>query len=146
MIELGNQAHGYAIAEAAGCLLNPAYDVVISRSSGEKLLGGVIFYDYTGRSIAVHVAGFAPIWMNRDILWVTFDYAFRQLKCSSVLSAIRSSNSKALAFNLRLGFKEVAIIPEVYPDGDMVITRLRGEDCKWLNIRPRTLQAGRHGR
>lgn len=145
MIELGNQVHGYAIAKAAGCLLNPAYDIVISRSSGGKLLGGVIFTDYTERTIRVHTAGFAPAWMNRDILWVTFDYVFKQLKCASVFSEIRSSNSKALDFNRKLGFKEVAIIPEVYPDGDLVVTRLRSEDCKWLNIIPRTVRAGQHG-
>jgi hypothetical protein len=87
MIEF-NKRHGEKIAEAAGFLFNPTHDVVVARTDDRgKLLGGVVFYDYTGRSISMHVAGFDS-------------------------------------------------------DGDMIVGRLRAEECRWLNIKPRHITCG----
>ena len=42
-------------------------------------MGGVIFSNYTGESIAMHSAAWDQHWINRDMLFVIFDYPFNQL-------------------------------------------------------------------
>lgn len=139
MIELGRMDHGYIIAAAAGTLLNPVYDIVISRSKGAELLGGVIFCNFTGKSIGLHMAGFTPRWMCKDLIWLTFHYAFVQLGCDSLFVQIRSGNIKTIELSKKIGFTLEATIPEVFPEDDLVVYRLRVKDCKWLNVKPKNL-------
>lgn len=124
------------IAKAAGVVFNPKCDVCICRVSDVtgKLLGGVIIQDYTGASCGIHVAGFAPHWLNRDLLWTVFDYVFRQLGCKKLFSQIPETNTKSLEFNLKLGFKEVTRIDGVFLDGAVIVTCLDKGDCRWLDI------------
>lgn len=136
MIVLNRKDHGYEIAKGAGCSFNPAVDTVISRERDGRLLGGVIYQNYTGASIGMHVASFEDGWMNRELLWVCFHYPLVQLGCSSVLGTVPASNTKALEFDKKLGFKEVARVPAVFPDGDLVIVAMRREECRWLNLKP----------
>jgi hypothetical protein len=147
MIEFGRVDHGTRIAEAAGFICGPS-DVVISRTDDwGKLLGGVVLYDYTGKCISMHVAGFDPHWISRDMLWTVFHYPFAQLKCASIFCQLRSSNLKALEFVGKIGFKQEVVIPEVFPDGDMIVGRLRAEECRWLNIKPKHITfGGKNGR
>lgn len=140
MIEFGNPSHGFAIASSAGCTFNPTVDVVIGRTSQGNLLGGVLYQGYTGVSINMHVAGFHPKWINKDMLWVAFHYPFAQLRCKQVIGQVPSSNHKALEFDLKLGFKEVTRVPEVFPDGDLIVLALREEECRWHRIQPQKLK------
>lgn len=132
MIESGNTDHADRIAATAGTFFNPKCDHVISRAEGEKLLGGVIFTGFTGASIGLHVAGFDPHWINRDILWLTFHYPFEQLGVKKITGTIHSGNRKTILFNRKLGFAEEARIKDVFPDGDLLIFSMRREDCRWL--------------
>jgi len=135
MITTGNLAHAKQIATEAGCFFNPECDHVISREENGKLLGGVIFSGFTGASIGIHVAGFDPHWINKDMLWITFHYPFEQLAVDKLFGQIHSRNHKAIAFDTKLGFKEEARIAGVFPDGDLIVMAMRREDCRWLNLR-----------
>lgn len=137
MIVLNNAKHGHTIAQSAGLFYNPDCDVCISRVENEELLGGVVYKDYTHASIAMHVASFHSGWLNRDMLWVCFDYPFNQLGCRKVFAQMRETNTKALEFNAKIGFKFVTKIEDVFPDGACIITSLAREDCRWLNLKPR---------
>lgn len=142
MIEFSNHEHGYRIAEAAGCFFNPACDQVISVFDKGKLLGGNVLTGYTGASIHLHTAGFAPKWATRDFLWVAFAYPFLQLGCKKVFGQVPESNTRALEIDLKLGFKVVARIEDVFPDGACLVLALAREDCRWLNLKPRSLKLG----
>jgi hypothetical protein len=142
MIEFGNEKHGLEIARAAGFLFNAKHDVVITRSEEERLYGGVVLYDYTGRSVSMHVAGFVPHWINRDILWVTFNYPFKQLGCSSIFCQVRSNASHTRRFVEKIGFHIEVVISDVFPDADLVVYRMYDKDCPWMNIRPRGIVSG----
>lgn len=141
-IEFDNAEHGHRIAIAAGCFFNPACDRVISVTSQGKLLGGNIFTGYTGASIHTHTAGFVPGWASKDFLWVIFDYPFNQLGCKKVFGQAAETNTRALEINLKLGFKIVAKIDDVFPDGACVVLSLSREDCRWLKLKPRDLKPG----
>lgn len=144
MIEFQNDAHGFAIAQAAGTLLNPIFDVVISRTEDGVLYGGVVFTNYTHEAIGLHLAGFTRHWMSKDLIWVVMHYAFVQLKCSSIFVQLRSRNHNALAFSRKFGFKYVATIPEMFPDKeDCLVYRLQRDDASyWLSIKPKSIVTG----
>lgn len=141
-IEFNNAEHGYRIAKAAGCIFNPAADQVIAVTSQGKLLGGNIFTGFTGASIHTHTAGFEPNWATRDFLWVLFDYPFNQLGCRKVFGQVPETNTRALEIDLKLGFKIVAKIDDVFPDGACLVLSLAREDCRWLKLKPRGLKPG----
>lgn len=132
MLVLNNHEHARAIAKEAGCFFNPECDHCISRAEDGRLLGGVIFTGYTGASIGLHVAGFDPRWLDRDMLWMTFHYPFEQLGVRKITGTIPSGNRKALLFNRKLGFAEEARIADVFPDGDLVIMSMTRDQCRWL--------------
>lgn len=142
MITFNAIEHGYRIAKAAGCTFNPEVDQVISLTSEGKLLGGNILQGYTGASIQMHTAGFAPRWATRDFLWCTFHYAFEQLGCRKVFGQVPESNTRALEIDQKLGFKIVARIDDVFPDGACIVLALAREDCRWLKLKPRGLKPG----
>jgi len=145
MIEFNNREHGLAIAKSARLILHPE-DIVISRVTSEgNLAGGVVFNNYTGASIEVHVAGFSPNWLCREFLWVVFDYAFNQLKVSKTFGLVSSKNQRALAFDYKLGFKYVTTVPGYFRDGNLVIVDMDRETCRWLAYEPRTLQGASNG-
>lgn len=141
MIELNNERHGWCIASEARCAYDPKQDIVLSNFQGNgELLGGVIYTDFAVASIKAHVAGFSKRWLTRDMLWILFDYPFNQLKVGKIIGVIRSSNLKAVAFNEHLGFTVETRIRDVFPDGDAVVMSMYRAQCRWLNMKPRTLQ------
>ena len=143
MIVFGDREHGRKIAEAAGSSFNSNVDVVAARVENDKLLGGIVFYGYTKVSIRITLAGFQPNWANRDLLLVGFHYPFGQLGCHSVFVQLDASNTKSLELAGNLGFKIVATVPGVYATGDELILRMRREECRFLDITPRSLKLGK---
>lgn len=140
IIVSGNRDYGFRIAGAAGTSFNPIIDQCLAREQDGVLLGGVVYQGYTGASIQMHMAGFARNWANRDMLWVAFDYPFNQLGCGKVFGQVPESNVKALEIDLKLGFKIVAKVEDVFPDGACLVLALAREDCRWLKLRPRGMR------
>ena len=140
MIIFNNADHGHRIAKLSGCTFNPAVDTCISRWKDGYLLGGVIYQNFTGESIGIHMAGFDSRWVNKDMLWVSFDYPFSQLGVKRIFGQVPESNAKALELDLRLGFKIVTKIDGVFRDGGVIVIVLEREDCKWLDLKPQTLR------
>jgi hypothetical protein len=145
MIRFNDPHDAYAIAQSAGAVFNSSVDQCIARVEDGKLMGGVLYQRYTGASIGLHVASFDPLWVNRDMLWVCFHYPFVQLGCKKMFGEVPESNSKALEFDLKLGFKEEARIKDVFPDGDLIVLSMVREDCRWLRLKPRGLQEPSYG-
>jgi hypothetical protein len=139
MIATGCEEHGHRIAHAVGGTFNPNSHVVLASVGRDsfELLGGVIYTDYTGASVQMHMAGFSPHWMTREFLWMAFDYPFNQLDCKKVFGHVPESNTTALEIDRKLGFKEVAKIEDVFPDGACYVLALAREDCRWLKLKPR---------
>jgi hypothetical protein len=140
-IEMGNIAHGLAIASAIPRNYNPDVDPVISHTNKDgALLGGVMYDGFTGSCIFMHQAGFSKSWLSRDMLWMVFDYPFNQLKCSKVCGTIPSSNPELLDFNKRIGFILEASIKGGYPTGDLLVLSMERDQCRWLDVKPRTYE------
>jgi RimJ/RimL family protein N-acetyltransferase len=142
MIAFNNSFYARQICEASGATYNQAVDPSIARVEGETLLGGCVYQDYSGSngSIWAHVASFAPRWLNPDMLYVMFHYPFVQLDCRKLFGTVPASNTAALKFDLKLGFEIEQTIKDVYPDGDMLLVSMYRNNCRWLGIKPRSIQ------
>jgi RimJ/RimL family protein N-acetyltransferase len=100
-----------------------------------KLLGVAGYDNYTGSAIDMHMAGSAG-WWNKSFLRYAFYYPFVELDCKITVAKVASSNELALDIDRRLGFKEVCVIPDAFPDGvGMHVMIMRRENCKWLGVR-----------
>lgn len=99
-------------------------------SANGILCGGVIVENYNGTSASMHVAGEGR-WLNREFLFVVFDYVFRQLDLKVVMGFVASTNNKARRFDEHLGFKEVARIPDAAPGGDLIVYAMKKQDCRY---------------
>jgi RimJ/RimL family protein N-acetyltransferase len=106
---------------------------VIGRTDEKGEIIAVVGYDnYTGTSLAMHVAAAGPYWMTKGLLRAAFDYPFNVCGCKVVLGFVPSGNTEALRLNKHLGFKTEAIIEGAHPDGALHIMSMRREDCRWI--------------
>lgn len=145
MIHVGNKQHGKMIMKSIQSEFTPVTMKVISREEQEELYGGVIYENWTGAggSVIAHVAGFKPNWMNRDMLYIIFDYPFKQLEVNQVFTQIASKNEKSIKFCEALGFKRIITLEGVYPDDDVILFNLKKADCRFLNVKPKTVMSRR---
>lgn len=98
-----------------------------------ELVGGVVFNDYNGVNINMHVAAVAgSYWLNRGFLWMCFDYPFRQLKVKRVTGLVGEGNARARQFDEKVGFKLETRLKDAHPTGDLLVYVMRPDDCRWL--------------
>lgn len=146
MIHFNNHSHGRKVMKSINSSFTPVTMQVISRTDDEgKLLGGVVYENYTGPggSILAHISGFAPNWINRDMLYVMFDYPFNQLDCKQAFGQVAAKNTHSIEFNTKLGWETVMTLEGVFPDDDMVLMRYRRENCRFLAIKPRSIKSNK---
>jgi RimJ/RimL family protein N-acetyltransferase len=72
--------------------------------------------------------------MSKEFLWAMFDYPFEKLGLKVILAVIAGNNVKSLRLSRKLGFKELAKIPDAIDDGGLVIFTMRPADCRWLTL------------
>lgn len=97
------------------------------------LIGGVLYCQYNGSSVWMHVAGKGR-WLTRELLWYVFDYPFRQLGVNQVLGSVDGNNKEAIRFDEHIGFERKAVIPQAGKgDSDLIIYSLDRESCRWWN-------------
>lgn len=125
---------------ASGSPFHPGEDHSVANYAGDRLLGGFVFNSYLGNAIAVHCGACVTNWCSRDLLWMVFHYAFRQLHCGKLVAPVPSDNAHALYLNLRAGFKLETVVRDLIRPGVhlMVLTMIE-TDCRWLGIIPTTV-------
>lgn len=137
-IVLNEPDYANAIAKRAGTTFNHASGICLARVRDGDLLGGVIYSHYTGESIAIHSASWNDHWINRDMLFVTFDYPFNQLGVKRIFGQVPEDNIHARNFNTKLGFRVVARIEGVFRHNiACLVMCLERKDCRFLGMRPR---------
>lgn len=98
-----------------------------------KIIAGVIFNEYVPDTrCSIHCAGDGN-WLNREFLWMVFDYAFNQLNCKVVVNPVPVTNKPSMRFTEHIGFKPSLRLEDGAEDGDLMIFTLHKKDCKWLD-------------
>lgn len=100
----------------------------------DELRAVVVYCNFQGKSCQTHICSVGSNWMSKDFLWAMFDYPFNKLGLKVILGIISGSNDKSLKLSRKLGFEDVAKIPDAHKDGDLWILTMRKHQCKWLNI------------
>ena len=139
---------GKFVSERAKCSYNPDTDTslgVVEESElwgdpVERVAGGVIFTNHTGASCWLHVAGRHERWITHDMLAATFHYPFVQLGYRRIFGLVEQANEHALNFDLRLGFRVEAILPDMFVSGPGVVVTMARDECRWLRLRLRTVR------
>lgn len=125
---------------AGGSNFRPEEDHSLSTHDGDRLLGGFVFTSYMGNAISVHDGSCDQRWLSRDLMWMVFHYAFKQLGCHKLVAPTQSDNYHALDLNLRAGFKLEAVIQDlVRPGVHLMVLTMIETDCRWLRIIPTTV-------
>jgi L-amino acid N-acyltransferase YncA len=112
----------------------PADAVCLGQVINEELRAVAVFCEFQGNMCNFHLAGTGSHWMSKEFLWAMFDYPFEKLGLKVILAVIAGNNVKSLRLSRKLGFKELAKIPDAIDDGGLVIFTMRPADCRWLTL------------
>lgn len=112
---------------------------------GELVIAALYEHIVMNVSCTMHVATSKAAYAPRDAWWSAFYLPFDGWGCKKIIGPISETNEAALSLVRRLGFKEEARLPGVYPEACVFMTLVR-EDSWCLNkIVPRHFEAN-HGR
>jgi RimJ/RimL family protein N-acetyltransferase len=111
------------------------YEAIGIEKDGE-LIAGVVYDGFEENArCTMSCAGVGKRWLNRQFLWIAFDYPFNQLNVKVIINTVSSSNKDSIIFTEHCGFKEQARIKGGASDGDLIIYALYKEDCKWIGLK-----------
>lgn len=97
-------------------------------------LRAVCVYDgFSSCDCFMHVASDGSgHWLTRQFLIHAFAYPFITCDLPRVSSPIAEANARALAFNLKLGFRQEGYHPEACETGTVITTGLMRRNCIYL--------------
>jgi RimJ/RimL family protein N-acetyltransferase len=107
------------------------YQAIGLEKNGELVAGVVIEAYVENARCSIHCAGDGKRWLNREFLFVVFDYVFRQLNCQVVINTVDSDNEDSARFTAHLGFKQACTIPNGSGNSDLLIFTMDKDSCKW---------------
>jgi len=102
-----------------------------------KLVMAVTFQAFIGKVAEIHVAN-APGWhfTPRAMLREVFHYAFVTAGLEMLLGVVNSKNTRAMKWDLHLGFRELLRLHGMHDDGgDIVLLAMKKAECRYLRER-----------
>jgi hypothetical protein len=98
-----------------------------------KIIACAVFDQFTVDSCYVHLAIDNPLCIRAGFLNEIAAHLFITCDIKRVFGLVPSNNRKALNFDLKIGFTEVARIPDGFETGvDYSVMCMNKEDCRWL--------------
>jgi hypothetical protein len=95
--------------------------------------GGVAYNHFQGKTCQMHVVIQKPEKVTREIIRQVFEFPFVVCDLEWILGPVAATNEKALNFDLKLGFREIARLPNGASNGsDLIILGMQKQDCRWL--------------
>lgn len=97
----------------------------------DGIQAGVIYEDWTGRSIVCHIAIEGRL--TSCFVAAIFDYPFRVCGVEKIIAPILSGNSKALRLVKNMGFVEEARLR--FSDEDLCMMTMNRDQCRFLEAK-----------
>lgn len=98
-----------------------------------ETVGAWIMDNWTNNSVQCHFMITSPLVLRHGFLEEGFDYIFNHCGRKYIYAFCASNNLAAINFISRLGFTEVARLPEAFEDSiDYVLMQCTRDDCKRL--------------
>jgi RimJ/RimL family protein N-acetyltransferase len=134
-VRLAPAEHYGWIAERARLAIGSEFRAFEALDGG--VIVGMVGYDgWTHNSCSMHVAIEKPIAIRRLLrpaFGLVFDPRPKGCGFGLVKGHVLSSNSRALALDLGLGFRELGRVKDGWDVGvDEIMLVMRREDCRWL--------------
>lgn len=102
---------------------------------GGQIVCGVVFEQWSGPNIFMHVAIEDGAVVTRRSLKLAFAYPFTHLNCSRITGLVRADNLKAQRFDEHLGFRLEGRLRSAATDGtDMLVYGMLRNECRWLGV------------
>ena len=118
---------------AEGFTAHSSIGLVKSREKCWEIVLGVVYDDYNGAAISMHVAARGQRWLTRKLLRYAFWYPFCQLKVRRVTGMVSAANTACRRFAEHLGFTLEAVLKDAHPEGDMCVYRMLRKECRYIN-------------
>lgn len=97
-----------------------------------RTLGVVVFDAFTAFECCMHIVIEDRRCVTRRILKEVFAYPFTQLGLRRVTGLVPASNVPALAFDMRLGFRQEGRKIHGAGDEDEIVLGMTRENCRWI--------------
>lgn len=94
----------------------------------------VAYNSFVGKTCCMHTVVQRPDLLNRRMIVDAFRYPFVVCGCEAVLALVDSTNAAAMNFDRRLGFTDIARIPNGGAEGDLVVLQMLRANCRWLRL------------
>jgi hypothetical protein len=97
------------------------------------IAGMVVFDTWTPSSVNVHMAIDRPACIRAGLFREVSVHAYIRRGKKRMFGLVPSNNERARRMDEKIGFTEVARVPDAVDDGvDYIVMRLDKENCKWL--------------
>ena len=123
---------GRWVCARIGGQFQPEADKAIGLERDGELVAGVVFDNYVGRSMCIHVAGDGGHWLTRSFLREVFGYVFDQASVHKLIGPVDSTNAAARRFDEHLGFVAEAVLKDASRDGDLILYTMTRQQCRFL--------------
>ena len=101
-----------------------------------NILGGLLFSDYDGHNIFVHLALDTPRVCQRRFIKMMFSYCFIQLKCSRMTAMCVNGYTRNERLLKGVGFTKEGVIRKVMKVKDKFVDSaiygMLKEECRWV--------------
>jgi len=92
----------------------------------------VAFNGFVGRTCCMHVIVQTRETIPPRVVREAFEYAFLVANCEAVMGLVDSENQAVMRLQERLGFREIARIPNGGLEGDLIVLQMTRSECRWL--------------
>ena len=92
---------------------------------------------FIGKTCQMHVVNLSDAaYLPKAVLFGAFDFPFNYLGVEKTIAVVNSLNTRAMNYDLSLGFKEVLRLEGMHDDGgDLVVLNMDKADCRWIKER-----------
>jgi hypothetical protein len=106
---------------------------IVAVDGNGKIAGICILDSWTVDGCSVHFAIDNPMCIRRGFINEVCRHAFVANNRTKIFGLVPDHKDKVLALDLKLGFYEVARIPDALQDGvGYIVLRMDKKDCKWI--------------
>jgi RimJ/RimL family protein N-acetyltransferase len=101
-----------------------------------KIVGGLLFTDYDGHNVYVHLALDDPRICQRRFIKLMFSYCFNQLRCGRVTAVTMNGKKRNEKLINGVGFTKEGVIRKAFNKGDHYVDAavygMLKDECKWI--------------
>ena len=121
------------VAAAVNADFSPYAAEAIGLRRNGKLVAGVIYENWNGASLQVHVAVQGV--MTPKYLAAIYHYPFVHVGAKKLIAGIGEGNKESIRFVSKMGFRLEGRIPDAHPDGALLLYTMSREQCRYLGER-----------